>query len=155
MNRMNAVKGLVLGLCVFFISTPLFAGVGRIAEISDIQGDVQFRKGGTTEWKGAEKGMILLEGDSIKTGAVAKAKILLDKAGETGQLDLAPNSLLRLQTLKKDSTTEDKTTLLDLALGKVLIKAEKLKGNSSFQVKTPTSICGVRGTTFEVSVDEG
>lgn len=154
MNRKNVVKALVLGLCVFFISTPLFAEVGRVAEISDIQGDVQFRKSGTTEWKGAEKGMLLLEGDAIKTGVASKAKILLDKAGETGQLDMAPNSQLRLETLKKDPATQDKTTLLDLALGKVLVKAEKLKGNSSFQVKTPTSICGVRGTTFEVSVDE-
>lgn len=154
MDRMSVVKGLVVGLCMFFISTPLFAEVGRIAEVSDIQGDVQFRKSGTTEWKGAEKGMLLLEGDEIKTGAAAKAVILLDKAGETGQLDLAPKSKMRMETMKKDSVTEDKTTLLDLALGKVLVKAGKLKGNSSFQVKTPTSICGVRGTIFEVSVEE-
>ena len=153
MNRMASVKGLVVALCVLFTAAPLFAEVGRVAEISDIQGDVQFRKGGTTEWKGAEKGMLLLEGDAIKTGATAKATIVLDKAGETGELALAPNSQMRIETLKKNPATEDKTTLLDLALGKVLVKAEKLKGNSSFQVKTPTSICGVRGTTFEVSVD--
>jgi hypothetical protein len=138
---------------MLFIATPLFAEVGRVVEILDIQGDVQYRKGGTLEWKGAEKGMLLVEGDSIKTGPVAKATLVLDKAGETGQVNMSPNSQMRIETLQKNPVTEDKTTLLDLALGKVLVKAEKLKGNSSFQVKTPTSIAGVRGTTFEVSVD--
>ena len=153
MKKINFCKGLVLGLCVLFIAAPVFAEVGRIAEISGIDGAVWFKKSGTAEWKGAEKGMILLENDEIKTGEGAKAEILLDVAGETGKLDLAPNTQLRIETMKKDPLTEDKTTLLDLAVGKVLVKAEKLKGSSSFQIKTPTSICGVRGTLFEVTVE--
>ena len=153
MNRMSLSKGVFFGFCVFFVSTFLFADVGRVAEISSIEGPAWFRKGGTTEWKGAEKGMLLLESDEIKTGENAKVEILLDTAGETGKLDLAANTQMRFETMKKDPTTEDKTTLLDLAVGKVLIKAEELKKNSSFRVKTPTSICGVRGTLFEVQVE--
>ncbi len=153
MNRMNFSKGLVLVFCVLFVSAPLFAELGRVAEISNLQGAVWFRKSGTAEWKGAEKGMLLLENDEIKTGENAKVEILLDTAGETGKLDLAANTQMRFEAMKKDPATKDKTTLLDLAVGKVLIKAEKLNGNSSFQVKTPTSICGVRGTLFEVTVE--
>lgn len=153
MERMSCHKSLALVFCLLFVSTPLFAEVGRVAEISELQGDVWFRKGGTAEWKGAEKGLLLLESDEIKTGENASAVILLDTAGETGKLDLSANTQMRLETMKKDPATEDKTTLLDLAVGKVLIKAEKLKNNSSFQVKTPTSICGVRGTLFEVAVE--
>ena len=153
MSRAGFGKGIVLGLFVLFSSSSLFAEVGRIAEIGNIQGAVWFRKGGTTDWKGAEKGMILLESDEIKTGEGAKAEIFLDAGGETGKLNLSPGTQMRIETMKKDPATEDKTTLLDLAVGKVMIKAEKLKGNSSFQVKTPTSICGVRGTLFEVTVE--
>ncbi|OGX11988.1 MAG: hypothetical protein A2351_07735 [Omnitrophica bacterium RIFOXYB12_FULL_50_7] len=153
MNRVEMVKGLAVGLCIFFISAPLFAEMGRVAEISNIQGSAWFRKSGTTEWKGAEKGMILLENDEIKTGENAKVEILLDTAGETGKLDLEANTQMRFDSMKKDSATADKTTLLNLALGKVMIKVEKLQGSSSFQVKTPTSICGVRGTLFEVTVE--
>ena len=153
MSRTGFGKGVALGLFVLFSSAVLFAGVGRVAEIANIQGAVWFRKGGTTEWKGAEKGMLLLENDEIKTGGNAKAEILLDAGGETGKLDLEANTQLRIETMKKDPATDDKTTLLDLAVGKVMIKAEKLKGNSSFQVKTPTSVCGVRGTLFEVTVE--
>jgi len=149
----KSLVSLVLALCFFSMITPLQAEVGRVAEISSIEGMVWFRKGGTEDWKGATKGMLLLENDEIKTGENAKAEILLDAAGETGKLNLAPNSQLRIETMKQDTTSGDKTTLLDLALGRVLIKAEKLKGNSAFQVKTPTSICAVRGTVFEVSVE--
>jgi len=154
MDRAIFCRMLTGVLCVLFLSAPLFAEVGRVAEIANLQGSVWFRKSGTTEWKGAEKGMLLLENDEIKTGDGATAEILLDTAGETGKLDLAANTQIRFETMRKDPVTEDKTTLLDLALGKVLVKAEKLQKNSSFQVKTPTSICGVRGTLFEVSVEE-
>lgn len=153
MDRMSFSKVWVLVLCAIFVSAPLFAEVGRVAEISNLEGAVWFRKSGTTEWKGAEKGMVLLQNDEIKTGDNAKVELLLDTAGETGKLDLSANSQMRFETMGKDPVTEDKTTLLDLAVGKVLIKAEKLKGNSTFQVKTPTSICGVRGTIFEVTVE--
>lgn len=153
MDRVSFSKKLVLVICVLFVSAPLFAEVGRVAEISSLQGAVWFRKAGTTEWKNAEKGMLLLENDEIKTGENATVEILLDTAGETGKLDLTANSQMRFEAMKKNPATADKTTLLDLAVGKVLIKAEKLKGNSSFQVKTPTSICGVRGTLFEVTVE--
>lgn len=153
MNRMNFFKTLAIVFCILFVSTPLFAEVGRVAEISNLEGAVWFRKSGTAEWKGAEKGMFLLENDEIKTGENAKAEILLDAAGETGKLDLAANTQMRFESMTKDPATNDKTTLLDLAVGKVLIKAEKLQRNSSFQVKTPTSICGVRGTLFEVTVE--
>jgi hypothetical protein len=153
MNRINFNKGLSVVFCFLFMSAPLFAEVGRVAEIVNIQGAVWFRKGGTTEWKGAEKGMLLLENDEIKTGENSTVEVLLDAAGETGKLDLSANTQMRFDAMNNDPVTADKITLLDLALGKVMIKAEKLKRNSSFQVKTPSSICGVRGTLFEVTVE--
>jgi hypothetical protein len=50
--------------------------------------------------------------------------------------------------------TGDKTTLLDLAIGKVLVQTQKLQGDSKFEVRTPTALTGVRGTIFEVTVKE-
>jgi hypothetical protein len=153
MGRMIFKKGFAVVLCFLFVSAPLFAEVGRVAEIVSLEGSVWFRKSGTTEWKGAEKGMLLLENDEIKTGESGTAVLLLDTAGETGRLDLAENSQMRFEVMRKDPLTDDKSTLLDLAVGKVMVKAETLQRNSTFQVKTPTSICGVRGTLFEVTVE--
>jgi hypothetical protein len=36
----------------------------------------------------------------------------------------------------------------------LITHVEKLKGNSKFEVKSPTVITGVRGTVFEVVVKE-
>ena len=54
----------------------------------------------------------------------------------------------------KDDQAGTQNTLFDLSLGEILIKAKKLHSEKSkFEVKTPTSIVGVRGTTFSVTVE--
>ena len=67
---------------------------------------------------------------------------------------MAENSQLMLRELKKDKRTGTENTLLDLAVGKILVKAQKLRDpDSKFEVKTPTSVVGVRGTNFSVQVE--
>lgn len=56
--------------------------------------------------------------------------------------------------MEEDPLTKDKTTLIDLALGKLLVKVEALKGSSKFEVRTPTAQTGVRGTEFEIAVED-
>ena len=94
------------------------------------------------------------ENGEIKTGKNSTAVILLDEEGSTGKVSVKPNSWMRIAELGYDEKQENKKTLLDLALGQVLVQAEKLKGESSFQVRTPTSTTSVRGTVFEVKVEE-
>ena len=61
---------------------------------------------------------------------------------------------MAIAELIADPGADTSKTLLDLAMGEVLIKAQKVHGeNSKFEVKTPTSIVGVRGTTFNVKVE--
>ena len=67
---------------------------------------------------------------------------------------MSEKSLVSFASLVKDSSSGMKKTLLDLSIGQVLIKAEKLDTpDSKFEVKTPTSVVGVRGTKFSVKVD--
>ncbi|MEI7751999.1 MAG: FecR domain-containing protein, partial [Candidatus Omnitrophota bacterium] len=71
-----------------------------------------------------------------------------------GRVEIKEGSLFRIQKAETDGLTGDRTTILDLAIGKILVKVEALKGNSKFEVKTPTALTGVRGTLFEVAVKE-
>lgn len=123
----------------------------RDAMLSEVRGQVTVRENGK-EWKAAMPGIVLHEKDEIRTGANGYAEILMD-GGDTASLELKENSYFKFHTLGVDSTG-DKSTLLDLAIGKVLVHAEKLKNNSKFEVRTPTSTTGVRGTMFEVQVEE-
>ena len=98
--------------------------------------------------------MVLNEKDFIKTKADSWVNMNLDGSGETAAVELDENSQLMLLRLTKDDENGTQKTLLDLAIGKILIRAQKLHTKeSSFEVKTPTSIVGVRGTVFEVEVE--
>ena len=108
-------------------------------------------KGGT--WMPAKDGMVILPGDEVKTAAAGSVQVVLD-GGKVGRVEIKEGSLFRIAKAETDTTTGDKTTLLDLAIGKILVKVEPLNGISRFEVKTPTALTGVRGTVFEVTVKE-
>ena len=139
--------------CFVLFSASASAASTRQATLSKVKGEVAVRISGG-EWKDAVKGMVLNEKDEIKTAHGGFAELSIDERGATGKVELKENSRLRLNTLSLNPKSGEKVTLLDLAVGKVLIRAQKLQGDSKFEVKTPTSTSGVRGTVFEVSVEE-
>lgn len=147
----------ILTVLFFFLAFGVGAGFAadgnRYGILHEIKGGVFVRIGGA-EWQPAQPGMILHEKDEIRTDKGGSAEIHLDQEADTGKLELKESSYMRLNTLAFDPQGGDKTTLLDLALGKILVRAEKLQGNSKFEVRTPTSTTGVRGTVFEVQIEE-
>ena len=121
----------------------------RIAKVSEFEGTVEM-KIASNAWAPAQKGAELKQGDIIRTKANSWA--VLDIEGST--VEVKQNSQMKLAELVADKAKDSQKTLLDLALGEVLIKAKKLDSEKSrFEVKTPTSIVGVRGTTFSVAVE--
>lgn len=152
MKRSWINKGVSLViLTLFFTHSAGAAEIARDATIAQTEGQVMTRLG-QGDWMPAEKGMVLHEGDEIKTGPDSAVELLLDQ-GKVGKVEIKENSAFKLDIMHKDPGSGDKVTLLDLAMGKVLVHAEKLTGDSKFEVKTPTSTTGVRGTVFEVEVE--
>jgi len=128
--------------------------VKRTASVVEASGDVAIKISSAQAWQPAKAGDVLNEGSYIKTGPLSKAVLNIDGDGKTALVDVSEKSQLSLATLVKDTTSGLKKTLLDLAIGQVLIKAEKLDTpDSKFEVKTPTSVVGVRGTKFSVRVE--
>ncbi len=145
------VSGLVL---ILPLQSPGLSQVeNREATILSLQGTVEV-KSGKKPWQKAQKNMVLVQGDIIRTKNKSSATLNVDGTGKKAAVEMKENSQLRLAELKINKADSSETTLLDLALGAVLIKAEKLHSEKSrFEVKTPTSIVGVRGTTFSVAVE--
>lgn len=147
-------------LIFYVVGFFLFSGSGQTAGaeqarevlIADLHGQVTVKQN-QEEWKPALAGNVLKEKDEIKTGPGGYAELLMD-GGDVARLELKENSYFRINTMGFDKETGEKSTLLDLAIGKVLVHAEKLKSDSKFEVRTPTSTTGVRGTVFEVEVAE-
>ena len=139
--------GLVTFL-LFFVSATASADQVRQATLTNFAGDVMVRQDGG-EWKPATNGIVMKINDEIKTSSGASAEVLLDN----GEVQIREKTHFKIDTMDLNPATGEKTTYLNLALGRILIHAQKLQGDSKFEVRTPTSTTGVRGTVFEVSVD--
>lgn len=125
----------------------------RSARVIDFEGNAEIKIKGEG-WKPLEAGSILNEGDVIRTRSGSTAILNLNGNGETATVEVEENSQLMLSELITNREDGTEKTLLDLAIGKILIKAKKLHTTESrFEVKTPTSIVGVRGTEFVVQVE--
>jgi len=125
----------------------------RTATVAEVEGAAQVTTDGSN-WVPAEVGMVLAQGAVVRT--TENSFIVLNLEGEeSATVELKEKGELRLAELLQDRAAGTQKTLLDLALGEILITSKKLRAEESkFEVKTPTSIVGVRGTTFSVAVEE-
>lgn len=151
---MKTIKILLVIGFVFLLASSCFAmEAKRIAVIDEMSGTVEVKLGNAS-WIPAKIGMVLSQGDSIRTRGESSAVLNLDGNAQTAIIEVKKNSQLSLAELIENKDKDSQKTLLDLGLGEILIKAKKLHSDkSSFEVKTPTSVVGVRGTTFAVSVE--
>jgi hypothetical protein len=124
----------------------------RTATITSLKGNVEVMSP-NEPWKTATAGMVLNQSSVIRTKMNSQATVNLD-GGDTATVIVKESSQLMLSDLEQNKAEGSQRTMLDLALGQILIKAKKIHSDkTSFEVKTPTSIVAVRGTTFSVAVE--
>ena len=130
------------------------SGIAPVEISDDTQGLVVFLSGDVfLNREGAEEylniGDSVTQSDVIKTAEDGYCEIQL---GDIAVIRMDANSILQIQTLIKGS--EGRRMGVDLESGTVLCKVKKLLDDDSFQVKTNTVVCGVRGTQFSVSAEQ-
>ncbi|HOX27592.1 MAG TPA: FecR family protein [bacterium] len=115
--------------------------------LASVEGDVQVQMPGKG-WQAGKPGMTLPSGTAIKTGAKSGA-VVKWSSGNTVKITSFTNFIIK--AIDIDPRTKEVKSNLDLSVGKVKFKAEKLTNpNSEFKVTTPTAIAGVRGTTGDI-----
>ena len=151
---MKTLKVTLISLLVVMLSATCFAIEDtREAKVLYVEGKCEVKLG-ESDWTEAKENMVLSEKDAIRTGSDSWALLEIDQLGGVAEIELKEHSELLLAELTKDEKMGTQATLLDLAIGEVLITASKLHTKESrFEVKTPTSIVGVRGTKFSVKVE--
>ena len=117
------------------------------AYIAGIVGKCEYRESDDEDWKPAELDMCLYVGDQVRT---QKESALALKIGENVETRV---NQLSLFTVRSVNPKEQNPNQIDLSKGEVWAKALK-KEDTVFQVKTPAALAGVRGTEFNVAVDE-
>ena len=150
---MKVLRLVCIILVVSGIAVSGYAMEKRTAAIVSLDGTAEVKATGQSSWAPAAVGTVLNQGDTLKVSQKSWALVNIDD-GKIATVEVKGGSEMAIAELMVDSKAETSKTLLDLAMGEVLIKAQKVHGEKSkFEVKTPTSIVGVRGTTFTVKVE--
>ncbi|HEU4522694.1 MAG TPA: hypothetical protein VFT12_11870 [Thermoanaerobaculia bacterium] len=133
------------------ISRAAMSGAGEAendAQFLTVEGDVQFQKGSSGDWKNADPRTPLFNGDWVKTGDRASAELIFSN----GSLyTVGANALLEIYAAVNPATSR-KTNAVQMQIGSV----EVATTDDSSTIRTPGSQVVVESeSTTQVGVDRG
>lgn len=97
-------------------------------------------------------GATLTEGQIVEVPVGCAVDLQLD---DGSQIRLPSNSTVKLTHLRHNELESSPEVLLDLIKGRVSLEVHKPRSTGTpFEVHTPISVMGVRGTEFSVSLDD-
>jgi hypothetical protein len=105
------------------------------------------------EWKPLKTGQALGPGTTVKTGVDGSADLFLGDNGP--DVHLFDSTTLGLDRLNVERTGADllTETQLNLTAGTIRGEVHKLAAASKYEVKTPNTVVGVRGTKYQISAN--
>lgn len=138
---------LILTLSQFLSESALAQEQSLKVIIADLKGEAEIIKKSTHQSIHAAKGLELTPDDTVKTGKESWVKIEIENIGAVELEAEATWSYNR-------SVTEGGKRAFDaqLAMGRLKARVKKLPEGSLFEIRTPTSIAAVRGTSFGLFV---
>ena len=117
------------------------------AQFLTVEGDVEYQKASSSEWKNADPRTPLVNGDWVKTGDRASAELIFSN----GSLyTVGPNALLEIYAAVNPATSR-KTNAVQMRVGSV----EVATANESSAIRTPgTHVVVESESTTQVGVDK-
>lgn len=115
-----------------------------IATILFLKGKVEVKPVKTDKWVEAYKGMSLSTSDTIRTGYRSWAEIAFDKELK---------NIVKIDENTEFTLSQISPMRLNLMVGNIYLLVEKLDKGSTFEVRTPTAVCGIRGSGLGTKTD--
>jgi hypothetical protein len=177
LNCANKVVGSGLALLLVAWATTLSAQTAKQgnAVVTSKKGSARYSSDNRT-WQSVEVGAVIKPGSVIQTGPNSYVDLAIDErgssamrlaaktsaigagsgggggaAGETANVvRITPNSILAIDKLTSEDTGADVVTdtQLDLRAGRIMGTVKKMSAASRYEVKFPTGVAGIRGTTY-------
>jgi hypothetical protein len=149
--KTKIISALAVGLLFVFFAGISFAqdAVAPDVElkVAGFEGKVQVKTSPSTEWADATVGQALNPKDSIKTGDDGQTML---QFSDKSTVAMKPNTEITVEDLVWSDASRKAS--LNMSIGDIRVMLKKVSGPSDFKVKTPTAICGARGTIFYVMV---
>jgi hypothetical protein len=140
-----------VSMAALLMAASAQAVVGK-AQVSVADGTVQYSVQGG-EFKTLKEGTVLGPGTIVKTGVSSKLRLYL---GENGpDVQLLPETTLGLDKLNIERSGVENIieTELNLKAGTIQGHVKKLASASKYIVKTPYTVCEIKGTDYQISAD--
>lgn len=141
MNRWPLAWGAVLLLAM---SRPGWAA--STAEIVSLEGKGEFREAQASSWRAAAVKQTLFPSNFVRTGDVSRMAILFP---DRTQVRLAQNSTLQI---KEAGAGTDARTILNLNSGRSWVQSKAAP--RGLIMETPAALAAIRGTDWEMAVDD-
>lgn len=147
---MKLIRQLLSVTFALLWSATLASAIPGRAEVKKIVGTATLINA-TGASSSLAEGMALGTGDTVSTGPGSTVDLWLGLNGEALRVD--PDTTLKLDTLDIANVSERKvTTALSLTKGGVTGHlVNKLSTASKYEIRTPTGVAGIRGTTFSLT----
>jgi hypothetical protein len=120
-------------------------------KVSSVSGDVQVLRSGSTESIKATNGMELAVGDTITTGSDGSAKLTFF---EGSVMEIKANSEILINELSTASTGSTSVSLMEQVGSTVNRVAKLVDSASKYEVETPAAVAVVRGTVYDMLVQQ-
>jgi len=144
---------MVLGFAVYAACPSLAAAEEKNVELAlitedgivlDLAGEVTIMK--AEKWMDVEAGLVVSEGDTIKTGEASWAEVGFEIGyGNENVIRIGSSSTVKFTTVIP--------VQLNLLKGELRSLVQGLSGDTAFEVRTPTAVCGARGTGWDTTTD--
>jgi hypothetical protein len=117
--------------------------------VATLQGRAESQRSGQAAWRALAAGVDVWVGERIRTAEASRVKLLMR---DDSVITLGAKSELVIDQMVVGTTS---TSKMDAVVGSVRAVVTERYGakGSSFEVKTPTAVAGVRGTGFVTLVD--
>jgi Tfp pilus assembly protein FimT len=149
MNIKRLAAGLGTILVVLMCNSWCHAAEEPLGSFSAVSGSVAIQRSHAEAWIPAQVNMSVYFGDTVRSGPGGEGEIVFN---DESLLKINPNSKLAINTII--SPVEKKNSVL-LFFGRIWSKISRTALNrKSFEVQTPTAVCGVRGTDFTTAAYE-
>jgi hypothetical protein len=125
--------------------------VTRIATVEEAVGKVEMRKPNATTWQPVRKGMLIQTGSNLRTSAKSHAVL---RWADGSRIKLQSGCQVLYHKWRVNNLTRSSHATFQQFVGRAIFRIKRaLRGRQKFEVRTPTVLAAVRGTTFDVDVE--
>lgn len=149
MNK-NILRIVFAGVLLIASASVSLYAQESIGKVVSLKGSVEAKLDEDGAWRALSKKSDIYEKDTIKTGENSKVDIFF--VDETN-VSIGPETTIKIEKLVCSPAQNYREGKMNVVMGKVRFNVAKLfSGDSTFEVRTPTAVAGVKGTSFIVYV---